>query len=151
MSSALPGIIVMFLGFFLGLCILTVVEKYILERFEIADSPKSLIYPLLSNVLGGILVFLGFLFLVFFGFVGLFIAMDKGYDSAEWMLALGTLAPIIGPLGIILIRSALIRIMNLGGWGFTAAYGLGSSLIVLIVSSFLIGFSLLITSTLGII
>ena len=150
MSKELPGLIVVLIGFIVGLGLLTIAERYVLETFKWAEWPRSLTYPLISNVISGTLIVLGFILLFVLGFVGVIVAFDKGYESAVWILMLAVAAPIAGPLLMILVRFIAYRLFDLGTTGIGVLYSVASTVVILACSAVVILFFLLVAQTLGI-
>jgi len=143
------GLVITAISLVITLLILTFVEALLLRSLEYAESPKNVAYPILANTLTLVnIIVVGILAATLLG-AGLFVAMDKGYDSGRPMIWLSYLSPLLLPVFVFLGRAILILLLRLGSAKFGAVYGLVSTVGVLACASLIVYLTYILTSVSG--
>lgn len=106
-----------------------------LSFLKLGTSRSRIVFALLSLVAGVIFAIVSVVFVVALYGIGLFVALDKGYDSGEKFLTAGVLAFFIFPLGVLASRTILFRLTGLGSWGKAALYAVVATAVATILIS----------------
>ena len=146
-----PELIALALGLLIGLGLIAVVEMFVLKALGLAERPKNILYPILANALSFIVALLVFGLIVALFAAGLFIAMDSGYNDAEWLLNTAYAAPFLIPVVMFAIRFFTFLLMKLGDLVPALLYSVASTAGTLIAAGVVTGGIWVVLSIAGIV